>query len=238
MKGLKRFVLLVAVVLPMSIILAACGGESKAFWGDVTMTGTVTYIDSLVIMKHVYGELQLSAEALARADVDGDGFITSTDAYLVKLYVDGKVDSLDPNNFNIVWGDVNGDGKVDEADRTTLQEFLNGSGVAINKTNARVHIGGADRDLGGEDSTILARYLSDSYAWLEVNTLPFFIANNWVGDVNCDGVVDADDVAYLTAFHAGTQTLSLQSICNAGVKIGGAWQFMTPEFLAGYIESL
>lgn len=61
--------------------------------------------------------------ALLRGDVNGDGFVNTTDAMGERTYiVDGSSEGINTNNT-----DVNGDGMIDVADITSIYNIINGS---------------------------------------------------------------------------------------------------------------
>ena len=51
--------------------------------GDVTGNGKVDVIDLIYVLIHLTGEADLSATYFARADVNGDGFVTKSDARII-----------------------------------------------------------------------------------------------------------------------------------------------------------
>jgi len=59
------------------------------FYGDVDMDGWVTEHDAHLILKYLHGEVELSPEQLARADVNGDGRVNVIDAGMISQYAAG-----------------------------------------------------------------------------------------------------------------------------------------------------
>ena len=60
-------------------------------FGDVSGDGTVTAYDTALILQHIRGIIQLSAEQQDRGDVDGDDTLTANDATLILKRVVGII---------------------------------------------------------------------------------------------------------------------------------------------------
>ena len=254
---MKKFmgILAVAFLIPCMLLIAACSGKNvddlldnnscecvheAIKYGDVNFDGIVDYNDVLVLMKYLDGTIKLSPAALERADVNGDGKITYADAALIKYYVDGDLDILTPEGSKqILWGDANGDGVVDENDleRMTSYVWEVDTTSYINILNSTLVLS-HDGTLDLLSVTALTRFLDYTQFPNLIQEIPVFIANDEFGDITLDGTIDADDVAMLTAYHAGTQKLSLQQIKNAGYSIKGEWKIVTVAQLELYIDSL
>ncbi|MEM1204399.1 MAG: dockerin type I repeat-containing protein [Acidobacteriota bacterium] len=75
--------------------------------GDIDDSGTLKARDILMINQHLQGLECLTEEQLCRADVDGDGQVTSADAQLLQEFILG-LRSTFPR-----CGDLDGDGKLE-----------------------------------------------------------------------------------------------------------------------------
>ena len=67
-------------------------------YGDVNNDTVVDILDVTKIQKHLSGLVNLTNDQKRAGDVDGDGFITNNDAYLITQYCMGNITSFDVEN--------------------------------------------------------------------------------------------------------------------------------------------
>ena len=63
--------------------------------GDVDGDGTVTTKDALMLMQCLSGDLLLSDDEFARADLNGDKVLSSAEALRILQYINGKINTLE-----------------------------------------------------------------------------------------------------------------------------------------------
>lgn len=67
-------------------------------YGDVNNDTVVDILDVSKIQKHLSGLVNLTDDQKRAGDVDGDGYITNNDAYLITQYSIGIITSFDVEN--------------------------------------------------------------------------------------------------------------------------------------------
>lgn len=124
--------------------------------------------------------ISVSAESYAQGDVDMDGILTAHDAAIVSRYADGVLEiSLSDEQLSLA--DINGDGEITADDAALIaekQEYIYGqvtddyglSEVRVIENVARLKLFNNDIFLGAEEIR---------------------------ADVDCNGIVDFDDVAMM-----------------------------------------
>ena len=131
-----------------------------------------------------------------------------------------KAEIPDGNLNSLLYGDVNCDGIVDKADETYLLRHLaNWPGYELTEQgwiNADVDNNGKVNNL---DRLILTRHLEN---WPGYETLPFRpILSVLYGDVNCDKVVNKDDVEYLQKSLLNMEGYELTSQGRVNADVNG-----------------
>lgn len=117
MRGLKKlaaaittFVVITSVAAPFPTVTAI---EKK---GDVSLDGTVDYIDVLKLSENILGKSIFSYDAFNQSDVDGNLLVNTADLVMLKRYAIGQIskfpaDESDiPDDLNAIYVSPNGSG--------------------------------------------------------------------------------------------------------------------------------
>lgn len=86
--------LLTGVIAASSVATAGAANSNSFIYGDVNNDKKVSMVDAVLIMRNTLGLNDLSADAAARADVDGDGSVTIKDSINVLRYICGILDTF------------------------------------------------------------------------------------------------------------------------------------------------
>lgn len=164
--------------LPMANLLTANAALSndkvKYVYGDINFDGKIDNLDASL----TYSPSSLSAAQKKRADVNGDGKITSADRNIILAHVSNVSAGLK------VYGDANNDKKVDMADAAIIAAFYpigKSSSGSINLIEADVN---SDGVINKCDYELVTRYLNGTIKTLYVN---------W-GDVDSSESITMQDI--------------------------------------------
>lgn len=142
--------------------------ETHGGSGDVNEDNVVSVGDQIVIRNALLGSTVLTPRQRARADVDGDGFVTSADIAAIGALFLGNANAafearylndLVLNNLNGSGGgsgDVNADGMVNSGDQLVLRNYLLGTVDLTALQRARGDLNGDGR-IGQVDLDIIAQ---------------------------------------------------------------------------------
>ncbi|MBQ5837398.1 MAG: dockerin type I repeat-containing protein, partial [Clostridia bacterium] len=83
MKKLLTFILLIAIVFPMTLVASA---QQKPL-GDVNLNGAVEKYDYILVKRAVLGTVTLDDEQSANADANENGKVEKYDYILIKRHV-------------------------------------------------------------------------------------------------------------------------------------------------------
>lgn len=204
--------------LPMANLLTANAAlpndKVKYVYGDINFDGKIDNLDASL----TYSPSSLSAAQKKRADVNGDGKITSADRNIILAHVSNVSAGLK------VYGDADGNGVVDAKDTAKISAYNNAGNSckdgSINLIEADVN---ADGVVNSCDYHIILRYLSGTIKTLYINwgdvdssesitmqdifRLDNYVENNKSenlsdaekrrADINIDGKIDEKDVTAL-----------------------------------------
>lgn len=148
------------------------------YFGDVNKDGKIGPEDASQVLQWATKNTSLSKDLKKRADVDGDGRVTTLDAEVIlESYVTLLVE-------NELLGDADSDGEVDINDAMAIEQYIRGKNKEINLIAADINCDGV---INVSDYRAIARCDADygmvDYASLQVR---------W-GDVNSDGRVSISD---------------------------------------------
>lgn len=202
--------------LPMANSFSANAAESnnefvKFVYGDVcgengnkNPDGKITIEDAqTVLIWAEEGVRGVSANLKKRADVNGDGNISKSDAKKIQaFYVEETLCE------NRVLGDATGNGDIDISDAVLIARYAAGEDVEINLLCADVN---RDGKVSESDNKVLQRYLARFYSNFDIR---------W-GDVDGNGTVAIADKVKLNRFLAGTASLSAAQRRRADVNFDG-----------------
>lgn len=68
--------------------------SQNVYYGDLDLNGKVSVTDLSTVKQAVVGKISLTPDEKKRADVNGDGKITSTDVLLIMRYINKEIDSF------------------------------------------------------------------------------------------------------------------------------------------------
>lgn len=169
----KRFLSgLVAVGLAVaSLPMGAV--QAEALTGDVNMDGIITGYDAALVSKYLLeGDVELTKEQLAIADMNGDGKVTVEDAdaiFEAKTYLLGDIDHLGgfaKANGEFLW-------KEEGVSRVSIED--------------------------AKDIMLCYTYRSAGYEIGEGDKYYVSVAD---GDMNANGVIDGEDGLYALTYYA------------------------------------
>ena len=156
--------------------------------GDVNDDGVINDNDADSI-EDLIGKKPLSNK---RADINGDGEVTSEDVVLVQQSISEFLNEIEPNGL----GDVNDDGKIDLEDVKLILKICVGeySGkLSEEEARNRSDIN-QDGNVQSYDALLLLKYIQNKKEE---------IAPHGLGDINDDGVITKDDATTILSIVTG-----------------------------------
>ena len=197
--------------------------KGNAKYGDVNDDGEVTSADLNSLRN-----LQLGTKDnynYVNADINNDGQIDSVDITLLERFLSGMYSDTLPNKqiTDYAWyGDVNEDGIVEPIDGLVIMKYLSPTfNIALTEQafkNADVN---NDNKINYVDMAFIMLHLS---GWEFAEDIPYFPITDYIlyGDVNDDGLLDGNDVIYLSKHLDDSIELTTQQLKNADVNNDGA----------------
>ena len=177
--------------------------------GDANCDGEVNPDDVLEIQRFLAGLVELCCDAAA--DIDGDGEIDAGDAALLnrlirednqewELLEDCELDPQPVGRFEPRRGDVNCDEFVNQADADMLGQIILGNFDNIEICCPAAHDANGDNVINALDVVFIANGIEQVAAGAPLDEVfPLLEGCQQLADVNCDGVVDGEDVRALEA---------------------------------------
>ncbi len=118
--------------------------------GDVNGDGHITELDAKLIDAYCAGDLELTAEEMVRADVNGDMTIDGTDAMLIRKYLNGLNTGNPMDEFEQKWayagesryGDINDDGYISSVDAMMVAKVVIGDKTLTAEQQRRADVNG------------------------------------------------------------------------------------------------
>ncbi len=143
----------------INVSSGSTGGGISLTLGDVNNDNQVTIADSLKIQLHADGTTLLTGQALANADVTGEGKVNGIDALIVAQYAGHLITAFPKTDGStLMLGDANLNGSVSIGDSVVIANYVNGN------TSALVGRGLDNADVDGDgkitnnDATLVANF--------------------------------------------------------------------------------
>ncbi len=177
--------------------------EETTLYGDANCDGIVNNDDVECLMKHILGVSELTEQGRINADVNNDGKLDGSDCILILRQISPS------EGETTLYGDANCDGIVNNDDVECLMKHILGVSELTEQGRINADVN-KDGQLDSADCILILRQISPS----EGETTLY-------GDVNCDGIVNNDDVECLMQHILGVTELTEQGRINADVNIDG-----------------
>lgn len=103
-----------------SVTANAAARNEGFYYGDVTKDGVVSAEDAQTVLNWANSKKKLTADQKKRADVNGDGKVTSDDAFMIFDFYTNMLAGT------ALLGDVDGNGKVNYIDWCALDLYMRG----------------------------------------------------------------------------------------------------------------